>query len=82
MRWTSCKHYLWSCELNLTGQYSYVDEAQDNLLLAKTAQVTASDRTRAPEHQYAAGDLVMLSTFHRRREFMQKGDKRVAKFMA
>lgn len=58
-----------------------VMEAQDNLLLAKTAQVTAADRDRAPEREYKTGDLVMLSTFHRRREYMQKGDKRVAKFM-
>lgn len=58
-----------------------VMEAQDNLLLAKSSQVTAADRDRSPEKEYAVGDKVMLSTFHRRREYMQKGDKRVAKFM-
>ena len=33
MKWTLCKHYIWSCELDLTSRYSYVDEAQDNLLI-------------------------------------------------
>jgi hypothetical protein len=30
---------------------------------------------------YKVGDKVLLSTFHRRRDYMQKGDSRVAKFM-
>ena len=32
-RWTSCKRQFLSCELNLTSRHSYVDEAQDNLLV-------------------------------------------------
>ena len=56
-------------------------EAQDNLLLAKTQQTLAANAHRGPEHAYAVGDKVLLSTFHRRRDYMQRGDHRVAKFM-
>ncbi len=56
-------------------------EAQDNLLAAKVAQMQAANRTRSDDPAYAVGDLVMLSTFHRRRDYMQRGDNRVAKFM-
>ncbi|THG92770.1 hypothetical protein EW026_g8249 [Hermanssonia centrifuga] len=58
-----------------------VMEAQDNLLLAKSNQAFHADKTRGPESVYSVGDKVMLSTFHRRRDFMQRGDHRVAKFM-
>ncbi|KAJ8481084.1 hypothetical protein ONZ51_g6252 [Trametes cubensis] len=56
-------------------------EARDNLLLAKLAQASAANAHRSPDHRYAVGDKVMLSTFHRRRDYMQRGDLRVAKFM-
>ncbi|OJT13288.1 Transposon Tf2-12 polyprotein, partial [Trametes pubescens] len=56
-------------------------EAQDTLLMAKAAQVFFANRSRGTEHAYAAGDKVLLSTFHRRREYMQRGSHRVAKFM-
>lgn len=58
-----------------------VMEAQDNLLAAKATQATQANKHRTPEHTLEVGDKVMLSTKHRRREYMQKGDKRVAKFM-
>ncbi|THG93879.1 hypothetical protein EW026_g7472 [Hermanssonia centrifuga] len=58
-----------------------VMEAQDNLLLAKANQAYHADKHRGKEHVYSPGDKVMLSTFHRRRDFMQRGDHRVAKFM-
>ncbi|PSR99036.1 hypothetical protein PHLCEN_2v4228, partial [Hermanssonia centrifuga] len=58
-----------------------VMEAQDNLLLAKSNQAYHADKSRSAEKVYTAGDKVMLSTFHRRRDFMQRGDHRVAKFM-
>lgn len=58
-----------------------VMEAQDNLLLAKAAQATSVNKTRAPTIALQTGDRVMLATKHRRREYIQKGDKRVAKFM-
>ncbi|EJF55693.1 hypothetical protein DICSQDRAFT_24568, partial [Dichomitus squalens LYAD-421 SS1] len=56
-----------------------VFEAQDNLLAAKLAQITAANRGRSEDPPYAVGDLVLLSTFHRRRDYMRKGDNRVAK---
>ncbi|KAI9070178.1 hypothetical protein FKP32DRAFT_1543198, partial [Trametes sanguinea] len=58
---------------------SDVMEAQDNLLLAKTQQAHHANKHRGPEDVFAVDDLVMLSTFHRRRDYMQKGDHRVAK---
>ena len=58
-----------------------VMEAQDNLLLAKSHQAFAANSRRSDEIIYRVGDRVLLSTFHRRREYMQRGDTRVAKFM-
>lgn len=56
-------------------------EAKDNLLLAKAAQATHANRSRGEELRFSVGDKVLLSTFHRRREYMQRGSLRVAKFM-
>jgi hypothetical protein len=56
-------------------------EAQDNLLAAKASQATQVNKHRSPALDLHVGDKVMLSTKHRRCEYMQKGDKRVAKFM-
>lgn len=66
----------------LLTQLQYdVMEAQDSLLAAKASQATQVNKHRSAELTLATGDKVMLSTRHRRREYMQKGDKRVAKFM-
>lgn len=56
-------------------------EAQDNLLLAKTSQAYHANKSRSPEIIYNVGDQVLLSTFHRRRDYIKRGDNRVAKFM-
>ena len=56
-------------------------EAQDNLLLAKTQQALAANAHCRPELAYKVGDHVLLSTFHRHRNYMQHGDHRVTKFM-
>jgi hypothetical protein len=58
-----------------------VFEAQDNLLAAKASQATQTNKNRARTITFKAGDRVLLATKHRRREYMQKGDNRVAKFM-
>lgn len=58
-----------------------VHEAQDNLLAAKVRQAYHANIHRAPEDVYEVGDLVMLSTKHRRRNYKKGGKKRVAKFM-
>jgi hypothetical protein len=56
-------------------------EAQDNLIAAKAAQATQTNKHRAKTIVFKIGDRVLLATKHRRREYMQKGDNRVAKFM-
>lgn len=56
-------------------------EARDNLFNAKVAQTHAANLHRGPDPVYAVGDKVMMSTMHRRRDYMQRGDNRVAKFM-
>jgi RNase H-like domain found in reverse transcriptase/Reverse transcriptase (RNA-dependent DNA polymerase)/Integrase zinc binding domain len=58
-----------------------VKEAQDNLLAAKIRQAYHANEHRAPEDIYEVGDLVMLSTENRRRNYKRKGKTRVAKFM-
>ena len=57
-----------------------VADAKDNLLQAKLYQASAANASRGPEVAHKVGDKVMLSTFHRRREYKQKGDGRAAKF--
>ena len=58
-----------------------VREAQDNLLAAKIRQAYHANEHRAPEIVYKEGDLVMLSTENRHRNYKRKDKKRVAKFM-
>ncbi|KAJ3474501.1 hypothetical protein NLI96_g12422 [Meripilus lineatus] len=55
--------------------------AHDNLTTAKIAQAMAAAPHRGKELRYEVNDLVMLSTMHRRRDYIRKGNKRVAKFM-
>ncbi|TFY58726.1 hypothetical protein EVJ58_g6233 [Rhodofomes roseus] len=56
-------------------------EAQDNLFLAKVHQALMANAHCGAQIAYAVGDRVMLSMFHRRRKYMQRGNHRVAKFM-
>jgi hypothetical protein len=56
-------------------------EAQDSLLAAKVSQAMQVNKHCAPKLLLNVGDKVMLSTKYRHCEYMQKGDKRVAKFM-
>ena len=58
-----------------------VKEAQDNLLAAKIRQAYHANEHRAPEVTYQEGDLVMLSTENRRRNYKRKDKQHVAKFM-
>lgn len=46
-------------------------EAQDNLRLAKMQQALQANKHCSAETPYAVDDLVLLSTFHRRRDYMQ-----------
>jgi Chromo (CHRromatin Organisation MOdifier) domain len=58
-----------------------VKQAQDALTAAKIRQAYHANQHRGQEIEYAPGDLVMLSTENRRRNYKRKGKKRVAKFM-
>ncbi|EJD51375.1 hypothetical protein AURDEDRAFT_24674, partial [Auricularia subglabra TFB-10046 SS5] len=56
-----------------------VKEAQDNLLAAKVRQAYHANEHRGPEEVYEVGDLAMLSTEHRHRNYKRGNKKRVAK---
>jgi len=58
-----------------------IGDACDNLLRAKVSQAQQSNRHHRSEVVYKVGDLVMLSSMHHRRDYLQKGRNRVAKFM-
>lgn len=64
----------------LTNMACTVREARDNLALAKVVQAYQADKNCGPCELFKAGDLVMLSTWHRREIFKKSGEKRVAKF--
>ncbi|KAJ4488954.1 hypothetical protein C8J55DRAFT_396849, partial [Lentinula edodes] len=54
-------------------------EACDNLTLAKVVQAYQADKNRGPCELFEEGDLVMLSTYHRREVFKKLGEKGAAK---
>ncbi|KAJ3987749.1 hypothetical protein F5890DRAFT_1396153, partial [Lentinula detonsa] len=54
-------------------------EARDNLYCAKVLQCFHADKSRGPCEVFQAGDLVLLSTLHRRQAYKKAGEKRVAK---
>ena len=56
-------------------------EAQDNLRLAKISQAQHVNHSRSAEPCLKEGDEVLLSTLNHQREYVQRGDKRAAKFM-
>ena len=55
-------------------------EARDNLTAAKILQAYHADKDRGPCEIFAVGNLVMLSTLHRRDAYKKAGERRVAKF--
>lgn len=57
-------------------------EACNNLLQAKVAQAEQAKKHHGTEVIHKVGDTVMLSTFHCCREYVQKDQKCVAKFMS
>jgi hypothetical protein len=58
---------------------SDVAEAKDNLMLAKLFQADQANKRRGPEDVYEIGDMVMLSTSNRRKEYATTGSGRSAK---
>ena len=57
-----------------------VTDAKDNLLQPKTIQAVYANKSNGCEVVYQPSDKVMLSTFHRHRDYKRKGDDHVAKF--
>ena len=56
-------------------------DAHDALLASKVTQAAAANKHRDKEPTFEIGDFVYLSTAHRRREYLNGDNKRVAKFM-
>ncbi|KAG2078330.1 hypothetical protein BDR04DRAFT_971262, partial [Suillus decipiens] len=64
----------------LLSQLKYnIMEAQDNLLAAKATQATIVKKNHTPPLILQVGDCVMLATKHHCHEYIQKGDKCIAK---
>lgn len=59
-----------------------VREARDNLTLAEVVQAYQADKNCGPCELFEEGNLVILSTYHRREVFKKSGEKRAAKFCA
>ncbi len=55
--------------------------AKDNLIQANVAQASYANRSRKSDFEIGVGDRVMLSTFHRRRDYKNGDKNRMAKFM-
>jgi hypothetical protein len=56
-------------------------KARDSLTAAKISQAHHTNKERAPDREFEVGDCVLLATAHRRRDYMQKKDGHVARFM-
>ncbi|KAJ3780364.1 hypothetical protein GGU10DRAFT_279536 [Lentinula aff. detonsa] len=50
-------------------------EARDNLYCAKVLQSYHADKSRGPCEIFQVGDLVLLSTLHRRQAYKKAGEK-------
>ena len=55
--------------------------AADTLLHAKISQADLANKHRRPGPTFRVGDRVLLSTFHRRRDYQSRNASRAAKFM-
>ncbi|KAG2754969.1 hypothetical protein P692DRAFT_201675649, partial [Suillus brevipes Sb2] len=56
-----------------------VADAHDALLASRIAQANSANTHRGDEPKFNIGDLVYLSTAHRRREYLNGDNKRVGK---
>ena len=65
----------------LSNLQQNVWEAQDNLLMAKISQASTANTHCSPSPSFWVSDCVMLATKNRCRDYIQKNDKHVAKFM-
>lgn len=73
-----CEHAL-TVEKIINSIHTDVTEAKDNLIHAKVTMAHPNE-LRGCEEKYEVGNLVMLSTLHRRQEYKWHGEKCVAKF--
>lgn len=55
-------------------------DAEDALIATKVRQAAYANEHRGPAQNFEEGQLVMVSTENRRREYKNKGQKRAAKF--
>ncbi len=60
---------------------SDTEAAKDNLIQAKVLQATYANRHRRQDFVLNVGNCVMLSTFHRRRDYKNGDKSHVTKFM-
>jgi hypothetical protein len=65
----------------LVNLQEVVADTQDALIKAKVDQSADANKSRSSNPQFEVGEKVWLCTRHRRREYLAKGKKRVAKFM-
>jgi len=72
-----------ACAL-LTHLHKSLNDAKDNLLTAKIAQAFEANKSRSVNDPfpYSVDDNVLLSTLHRRHEYISANGKRAAKFIA
>ena len=68
----------------LTHLHKTLNDAKDNLLLAKISQAFEANKSRSASSPFPfkIGDSVLLSTLHRRKEYVSSNGKRAAKFIA
>ncbi|PPR02502.1 hypothetical protein CVT24_001968 [Panaeolus cyanescens] len=59
-----------------------VQDARDNLLLAKISQTYHANKTRRSDFPYKVDDLVLLNTINRRYNAAKNDDHKTAKFMS
>ncbi|THU79023.1 hypothetical protein K435DRAFT_580583, partial [Dendrothele bispora CBS 962.96] len=52
---------------------------KDSLLASKVTQAFQANKSRGSPGKFKVGDLVMLTTVHRRRQYAQAGQNRIAK---
>ena len=68
----------------LAHLHKSLNDAKDSLVAAKISQAFEANKSRSVSSPfpYSIGDNVLLSTLHRRREYVSSNGKRAAKFIA
>jgi hypothetical protein len=58
-----------------------IEDAKDSLIASKIQQAFHANKKRNPDKNYKVGEKVMLTTLHRRKEYLNGDKDRVAKFL-